>query len=227
MEHRSINIKQLIDKVRRHPMMADLSMEAIVDYAVDFLQIVGLPTAFMENTAVVEIKNYRGELPSDYMEMVQVRTTTNPVVYYRYTSDTFHTSGNRVHSAPYTYKVQGNYIFTSEKDTTIEIAYLAIETDECGLPVLPDNAKFIRAIEAYIKYKHFTVLFDCGKITGQILEKADQEYCWAVGACQSEFNRLTLDKAETVINILNNIFSPTDLHSNGYANMGDKVIIRR
>jgi hypothetical protein len=227
MEHRSINIKQLIDKVRRHPMMADLSMEAIVDYAVDFLQIVGLPTAFMENTAVVEIKNYRGELPGDYMDMVQVRTTTNPVVYYRYTSDTFHTSGNRVHSAPYTYKVQGDYIFTSEKDTTIEIAYLAIETDDCGLPVLPDNAKFIRAIEAYIKYKHFTVLFDCGKITGQILEKADQEYCWAVGACQSEFNRLTLDKAETVLNILNNIFSPTDLHSNGYANMGDKVIIRR
>lgn len=227
MEHRSINIKQLIDKVRRHPMMADLSMEAIVDYAVDFLQIVGLPTAFMEKTAVVEIKNYRGELPNDYMEMIQVRTTTNPVVYYRYTSDTFHTSGNRVHSAPYTYKVQGDYIFTSEKDTTIEIAYLAIETDKCGLPVLPDNAKFIRAIEAYIKYKHFTVLFDCGKITGQILEKADQEYCWAVGACQSEFNRLTLDKAETVLNILNNIFSPTDLHSNGYANMGDKVIIRR
>lgn len=227
MEHRSINIKQLIDKVRRHPMMADLSMEAIVDYAVDFLQIVGLPTAFMENTAVVEIKNYRGELPGDYMEMVQVRTTTNPVVYYRYTSDTFHKSGNKVHSAPYTYKVQGNFIFTSEKDTTIEIAYLAIETDDCGLPVLPDNAKFIRAIEAYIKYKHFTVLFDCGKITGQILEKADQEYCWAVGACQSEFNRLTLDKAETVLNILNNIFSPTDLHSNGYANMGDKVIIRR
>lgn len=227
MEHRSINIKQLIDKVRRHPMMADLSMEAIVDYAVDFLQIVGLPTAFMENTAVIEIKNYRGELPSDYMDMIQVRTTTNPVVYYRYTSDTFHTSGNKVHSAPYTYKVQGGYIFTSEKDTTIEIAYLAIETDECGLPVLPDNAKFIRAIEAYIKYKHFTVLFDCGKITGQILEKADQEYCWAVGACQSEFNRLTLDKAETVLNILNNIFSPTDLHSNGYANMGDKVIIRR
>lgn len=227
MEHRSINIKQLIDKVRRHPMMADLSMEAIVDYAVDFLQIVGLPTAFMENTAVIEVKNYRGELPNDYMEMVQVRTTTNPVVYYRYTSDTFHKSGNRVHSAPYTYKVQGNFIFTSEKDTTIEIAYLAIETDDCGLPVLPDNAKFIRAIEAYIKYKHFTVLFDCGKITGQILEKADQEYCWAVGACQSEFNRLTLDKAETVLNILNNIFSPTDLHSNGYANMGDKVIIRR
>ena len=227
MEHRSINIKQLIDKVRRHPMMADLSMEAIVDYAVDFLQIVGLPTAFMENTAVIEIKNYRGELPNDYMDMIQVRTTTNPVVYYRYTSDTFHTSGNKVHSAPYTYKVQGDYIFTSEKDTTIEIAYLAIETDECGLPVLPDNAKFIRAIEAYIKYKHFTVLFDCGKITGQVLEKADQEYCWAVGACQSEFNRLTLDKAETVLNILNNIFSPTDLHSNGYANMGDKVIIRR
>lgn len=227
MENKSINIKQLVDKVRRHPLLADLSMEAIIDYTVDFLQIVGLPTAFLEAVDVVKIENYRGTLPDNFMEMVQVRTTTDPIIYYKYATDTFHKSGNRVHSSPYSYKVQGNYIFTSEKDTTVEISYLAIETDECGLPVLPDNAKFTRALEAFIKYKHFTVLFDCGKINGQILEKADQEYCWAVGACQSEFNRLTPDKAETVLNLLNNIFSPSSLHHSGYANMGDKIIIRR
>ena len=227
MEHKSINIKQLVDKVRRHPLLADLSMEAIVDYTVDFLQIVGLPTAFMESVGIVEINNYRGQLPEDFMEMVQVRTATNPVIYYKYATDTFHKSGNKVHSSPYSYKIQGNYIFTSEKDITLEISYLAIETDESGIPVLPDNAKFIRALEAYIKYKHFTILFDCGKIAGQILEKADQEYCWAVGACQSDFNRLTTDKAETVLNLMNNIFSPSNLHHTGYASIGDKVIVRR
>ena len=227
MENRSINIKQLIDKVRRHPLLADLSMEAIVDYTVDFLQIVGLPTAFMEAVDIVKIEKYRGVLPDNFIEMVQVRTTTDPIVYYRYASDTFHMSGNKVHSVPFTYKIQGNYIFTSEESANLEISYLAIETDECGLPVLPDNAKFTRALEAYIKYKHFTVLFDCGKITGQILEKADQEYCWAVGACQADFNRLTPDKAETVLNLLNNIFSPSSLHHSGYANVGDKTIIRR
>lgn len=227
MENKSINIKQLIDRVRRHPLLADIPMESIVDYTVDFLQIVGLPTAFMESTAIVSIDNYRGLLPDDFMEIIQVRTTTNPVIYYRYTSDTFHTSGNKLHSSPYTYKIQGSYIYTSERKCDIEISYLAIETDKCGLPVIPDNAKFLRAIEAFIKYKHFTVLFDCGKITGQVLEKADQEYCWAVGACQSEFNRLTLDKAETVLNMLNNILPPSSLHSNGYSNIGDKVMLRR
>lgn len=227
MENKSINIKQLVDKVRRHPLLSDLSMESIVDYTVDFLQIVGMPASFMEEVTIVDITNYRGRLPDNFMEMVQVRTTTNPVIYYRYASDTFHTSGNKIHAAPYTYKIQGSYIFTTEKDTTIEISYLAIETDECGLPLLPDNAKFIRALESYIKYKHFTVLFDCGKINGQILEKADQEYCWAVGACQSDFNRLTVDKAETLLNLLNNIFTPINPHQTGYANIGDKVLVRR
>jgi hypothetical protein len=228
MENKSINIKQLVDKVRRHPLLADLSMEFIVEYTVDFLQIIGMPNAYLEEVDIIKIETYRGKLPDNFMEMVQVRTTTEPIVYYRYATDTFHKSTyNRVHSAPYTYKIQGGYIYTSEKETTVEISYLAIETDDCGLPLLPDNAKFIRALEAYIKYKHFTVLFDCGKITGHILEKADQEYCWAVGACQSDFNRLSIDKAETVLNLINNIFSPTSLHHTGYANVGDKVIVRR
>lgn len=227
MENKSINIKQFIDKVRRHPLLTDMSMEAIVDYTVDFLQLVGMPNAYKESVDIVKISNYRGVLPNDFMEMVQVRTTTNPIVYYRYASDTFHLSENKRNSSPYTYKVQGDYIYTSEKDTTIEISYLAIEVDECGLPLLPDNVKFIRALESYIKYKHFTVLFDCGKLPAQVLEKADQEYCWAIGACQSDFNRITVDKAETIMNLMNNIFTPTSPHDVGYSNIGDKVVLRR
>lgn len=227
MESKSINIKQVIDKIKRHPLLADISMETIVDYTVDFFQIVGLPTAYQENTAVIEITNYKGALPDDFLDMIQVRTTSNPPIYYRYATDTFHISGNKYNSSPFTYKIQGNYIFTSEKDTKIEIAYSAIEVDECGLPVIPDNAKFIRALEAYVKLKHFTILFDLGKIATPVLDKADQEYCWAVGACQSEFNRISVDKAESILNLMKSIFIPNGLHQNGYSSSGNQTMLRK
>ena len=84
-------------------------------------------------------------------------------------------------------------IYTSIKEGTIEIAYQAIILDEEGLPVIPDNSKFIRALEAYIKKQWFTILFDTGTIQGPILQNVQQEYAWAVGACETEYQKMISD----------------------------------
>jgi len=68
------------------------------------------------------------------------------------------------------YKLQGNCIFTSIKEGTIEIAYRAIAVDEEGYPLIPDNAAFIRALELYIKKQTFTILFDLQKINANVYQ---------------------------------------------------------
>lgn len=226
METKTISLKQVIDNIKRHPLLADLSIEAIITYTVDFFQLVGIPTVYSDKTTVLTIEDYRAKLPDDFVEMNQVRTTTNPPIYYRYTTDTFHTSKNKVFASPLTYKLQGGVIYTSEEKGEIEISYQAMDVDACGLPLIPDDAKFTRALIAYVKLQHFTILFDCGKITPQVLEKADQDYCWAVGACQSAGHRLSLDKAESVLNLARNIFIPNSLHQTGYSKSGDQGMLR-
>lgn len=273
MEPKSVSIKQLIDRIKRHPMLQVLSEEAIIDYCVDFFKIVGLPNALEDKTALIKIKNNRGLLPEDFLEMTQVRgvncyyTEFNPeknynkgaevyynnkvwvfvedhqagiwnpnqvvegtirgeVYHYRYSTDTFHLSSNHINSVPFTYKIQGSVIYTSNPEGFVEIAYQAIEVDECGLPVIPDDAKFMRALQAYIKVEHFGVLFDEGKIDPRIMERAEREYCFAVGACESEFHMLSLDKAESVANMAKALIGRDMEHYRGYATSGNKELLR-
>lgn len=226
METKSISLRQVIDRVRRHPMLAGIPLETIIDYSVDFLRIVGLPNTLLEKTAVLTLKNYRTVLPEDFYQMVQVRTIGSNPIYYKYATDTFHYSPNKYNSMPFTYKIQGEVLYASEEIGDIEISYLAMEVDDCGLPMIPDNAKFLRALEAYIKYQHFTILFDEGKIQYNVLVNTQQEYCWAVGACETEFHMLSLDKAESVANMAKSLIIRDNEHQRGYSTSGNKEYIR-
>lgn len=218
------NIRLILDKIMRHPLMRDISLETAVDYTVDFMRIVGVPSMFMEKTEVVEVKNYRALLPCDYYQMIQVRKINGPA--FRYSSDSFHMSeckdNNKRDLADLTYKIQGNLIYTSIEEGEIELSYEAIATDSEGYPLLPDNSSFTRALELYIKKQWFTILFDLGKINPNVLQNVQQEYAWAVGDCQTEFNRLSIDKAESFYNSWRTLLLRDTEHRTGFINNGTK-----
>ena len=99
------------------PLLQDLTLERAVNYAVRFIQIVGMPSIFEDRIAKIEIDNYRGQLPDDYYEIVQVRIVGSDNTYgmLRYSTDSFHASEDKVERGDLTYKLQGNCIFTSIK----------------------------------------------------------------------------------------------------------------
>lgn len=193
------SIKIILDKIMRHPLLQDLSLEQVVDYTVDFLRILGVPNMFTDKIAKVEINNHKGLLPCDIYQITQVRVELGGA-FLRYASDTFHLAHDKKKQQDGTFTVQGDYIYTSSKDKNIEIAYKAILTDEDGYPMIPENSNFYRALAAYIKKEYFTILFDMGKITQSSLQVAQSDYAWAVGACETEFHRLDLSQAESFFN---------------------------
>lgn len=232
---KTTNIRRVADRITRHPLLRDVPFETILDYTVDFLQIVGCPQLFIEKTAILKVENWRAALPCDYVSMIQVRTAKDidgieprhrSHIAYRYATDSFHMSENKHDIGRYgtdlTYKIQGCVIYTSTKDTDIEIAYHAIATDGEGYPLLPDNPSFLRALEAYVKKQHFTILFDLGKLQPVIFNQALQDYSWAVGDCESEFNRLSLDKAESLFNSWRTLLVRDSEHRHGFVNDGAK-----
>ena len=264
MANSYISIKTIADKLLRHPMMAGISFEAIIDYTVDFMRIIQCYNFFEEKCKTLTVENYRCQLPEDFYEVNQIRlinfSTKIPKyekgyrkdengdyildengekifngfyeqvgyedteVYtnkpFRYSTDSFHMSEDHKTSIDLTYKIQGDIIYTSVKDCEIELSYRAIPMDTNGYPVIPDNSKFTRALEAYIKKQWFTILFDMGKLQGAILQNAQQEYAWAVGACESDSHNFTMDKAESFFNSWRSLIMKTREHSVGFITNG-------
>lgn len=224
MAEQYTNVRLILDKILRHPLMQDLSLESAVDYTVDFMRIVGVPNMFMEKTGILKIEKYRAMLPDDYYQMIQVRKVKGGT--FRYSTDTFHMSESEEpddrNIPDFTYKIQGNIIYTSMEDGEIEISYQSIATDEEGYPLLPDNSSFTRALGLYIKKEYFTTLFDMGKIQATVLNQALQDYAWAAGDCQTEFNRLSLDKAESFYNSWRTLITRDTEHRTGFINNGTK-----
>lgn len=224
MAEKYTNIRLILDKIMRHPLMQDISLETAVDYTVDFMRIVGVPNMFMEKTAIVEVEKYRAMLPCDYHQMIQVRKTNGPA--FRYSSDSFHMSecknSNDRGFADLTYKIQGNVIYTSIESGEIEISYEAIAIDDEGYPLLPDNSSFTRALGLYIKKEYFTTLFELGKIQPVVFNQVLKDYAWAVGDCQTEFNRLSIDKAESFYNSWRTLILRDTEHRTGFTNNGTK-----
>lgn len=255
MANNYTSLTVVADKILRHPMMAGISFEAIIDYTIDFMRIVQCGGFFEEKCVSIPIEQYKGLLPEDFYEVNQIRLVSFPKrnpkylenyridehgnkiptgtytqtgyldleVYhnkpFRYATDTFHMSDVKS-GVDLTYKIQGGYIFTSIKEGTIELSYQAILIDEEGFPLIPDNSKFTRALEAYIKKQWFTILFDMGKLQAPILQNTQQEYAWAVGACESEFQKMSLDKAESFYNSWRTMIPRRYQHARNYSYNG-------
>lgn len=219
---RYINIRQILDNLLNHPLLQDLSFERAVNYAVDFVRIVGCPRIFEEKTSTIKIENYRGKLPCDFHRMIQLRTCAcGRTTTFRYSTDSFHMSDDKHCNQPdLTYKIQGQVIFTSIKDGEIEIAYEAISIDEEGYPLIPDNSSFVKALELYIKKECFTILFDLGKITPQVYNNTLQQYSWAVGQAQNELVKPSIDQMQAIANSWNTLIPRTTSHASGFVSDG-------
>jgi hypothetical protein len=222
-----ISIKVILDNILDHPLLRDVSTERVINHAVNFMRIVGCPKIYNDKIATISITNYRGSLPEDFDEVIQVRYNHNNESDYstfRSATDTFFMNRDNQNDYYLTYKIQGGVIFTSIKEGNIEMSYRAIPICEEGYPMIPDNSSFIRALELYIKKQCFTVLFDLGKITPAAYNNVLQEYAWAVGQAQSDLVRPTLDEMQSITNMWNKLLPINNESNKEFRNLGVKSI---
>ena len=223
-----VSIKLIMDRITRHPLLKDTSMETVIDYTTDFIRIVGTPSAFQEKTSVIPVKDYRGFLPCDFYKVIQVRLLkANTSTAFTASTDSFHMSNHKEGYDGFTYKLQNSCIITSIPEGEVEIAYMAMPIDAEGYPLIPDNSSYLKALEFYIKAQVFGILFDEGKIRGDVLAHAEKQYAWYVGQAQTDLIRPTYDEMEAISNMWNKLLpDSTNDHNTGYKYEGMKEHIK-
>ena len=67
------NIRVIMDKLMRHPLLSDLTLETVVDYCIDFMRIVGVPRMFVDEVVAIPITDYKGSLPSNWIDTIMIK----------------------------------------------------------------------------------------------------------------------------------------------------------
>lgn len=125
------------------------------------------------------------------------------------------------------FKTQGRIIFTSFPHGKVGIAYKAIPVDDEGFPLLIDNENYLAALEAYIKKQVFTMKFDTGKISAQVLQNAQRDYAWLAGELDAEFAIPSQSEMEAITRMWNTLIPQVRHFDNGFTDLGNREYIRR
>jgi hypothetical protein len=218
-----IGIREILSRVLRHKLLQDVTMEQTIQYTIDFIGLFGFPKMYEDKEAEVEICDYRGDLPCDLIEINMVKDCKTDIPLRSMTA-VFNPGGkyyNHLRQEPQ-FKTQGRTIITSYPEGKVIIAYKAIPVDDEGYPLLIDNTKYLKALELYVKCHLFTILFDMGKLTPQVLNHTEQEYAWAAGQLEEEFKTPSVSEMETITNILNQMIIRTHEFDNHFERLGNR-----
>lgn len=215
-----VNIREVLARVTSHPMLKNIDLEQAIRYTVDFISIVGCPTFYLDKEVDIPIEDYRGLMPCDLVSIIQVKDKKTGFCMHSMT-DTFNPRKYDFHTEP-TFKTQGNVILTSFRTGEVTISYKALPVDETGIPLLIDNANFLKALELYIKKEKFSDLYDEGKIRDGIMGKAETDYAWAVAQCEKEFVMPSISELQSITNMWNTLIPRVTEFDNGFTELGNR-----
>ena len=160
-----VSLDLIMDKIHRDNRFVDkVDYYDVVEWAGEVIKLIGAPSAFMKKvtgnsilTPNISVVGNIGELPVDYHRVMPggVRDYDTKVVY-RGGTDTFLKApaitgeASTLAQPDRTYTINDNYIFLSVETATIEMAYYAFPIDDCGMPLVPDNVKYVNAVSSYV-----------------------------------------------------------------------------
>ena len=220
-----ISIRELLSRVLRHKLLQEFTLEQAIQYTLDFIGIFGFPELYEDKQTEVDICDYRGKLPCDLISIDMVKECKTNVPLRSMTA-AFNPGGkyyNHLQQEPQ-FKTQNRTIITSFPEGKVIIAYKAIPVDDEGLPLLINNTKYLKALELYVKCQLFTMLFDEGKITQQVLNHTEQEYSWAAGQLEEEFKTPSVAEMQSITNMIHQILPRNNEFYNRFETLGNKEI---
>lgn len=219
-----ICIKEILNRVLRHPLLKKLTMEDAIYYTLDFIRTVGLPQIYTNKEEVVTIDDYRALLPCDCIAVNAVKNCKTGIALKHLLAH-FTANHNKLNGSP-AYKIQSNVIYTNFKHGDVLVSYRAIMVDEEGLPMLPDDPTFLRALELYIKKEWFTILFDLGEIRSDILTNTQIEYASATSICKAKYTMPSEDEMEAIGSIIHRLLPNKLQHMRSFSNAHDGELLR-
>ena len=122
--------------------------------------------------------------------------------------------------APITFDLNNNNITLSTKEGKVCMAYLAIPTDEEGLPLIPDDVSYKLAVKKYLTMKLDYIEWRRGTIAPQVFDHSEREWMWYVAQAGNKAKMPNLDGMEAMKNMTMRLLPRINAHETFFKSLG-------
>jgi len=218
-----VDVAYVIERVYRdYGFDLEIKFDEVIEWIWDVMSLIGAPQPLIDRITdgsdtmpkPIDIVNFRGDLPTDLHSVYLARDydTKMPMVCK---SSSFLRDMEQMFSreSQYSYTLNNNYIFTSFEEGQVELHYKAFPTNSLGMPMVPDDIKFIMAVQAYLAERIGFRLYMQDHITRDKYQKLEQDRGWYIGAAGTKAQIPSIDEMESIKNRFLRLRIHTDLHN--------------
>lgn len=217
-----ISIGEIIYRIHENPLLVNVRTSDTVNHVKTVIELVGVPGLKQDKLIVLDIIEYRAQLPEDFLNRVSVRMINgNDRIVLTSMTDEFGKFNRELYNSDeepgyeFTHKIADGYIYTDFKEGKIELLYKAYACDENGWPMIPRNESLVLAIENYIKARYYGILADQNANFERAYQRAEQQYNWYVAQATTSLTMLDPVEAQALGEMLVRLISIKD---NFYSN---------
>ena len=205
-----VDVAYIIERVYRdYGFELEIKFDEVIEWVWDVISLIGAPQSLIDRVTdgsdtmpdPIEIVNFRGELPSDLHSVYLVRDydTKMPMVcraspYLRDMECAYQGESQ------YSYTLNNNYIYPSFETGEVELHYKAFPTSSLGMPMIPDDIKFVMAVQSYIAERIGFRLNMQDHLSDRKYAKLEQERYWYIGAAGTKAQIHSIDEMESIKN---------------------------
>ena len=221
------SVREILSEVYRQggDIAKDITEEDVILYTAEFIGVVGMPALFVDKVAHLDVEKYRTALPCDVYEVKQVKCGEHCKTLNAST-DVFNVEDSRT-NVP-TYRIQNNVMVFSFEEGDVTIAYTAFMLDEEGLPMVPSDETFKRALVSYIIYKRVYTDYINGRVPNEhIMERVENNYEVDVAIASRRLKMPSRDEYDNIARMMNSFIFRNRANDLGYKNIGDENLFSR
>lgn len=241
-----ISTFSIIERVIRDSGYDDISFSDVVEWLWEVLGYLEIPLTLIDDNCYVDVTDYKGILPSNLESIQQVRDYYSQIPLIK-VSDIFYKSPNKTkidnnnaylngegetinldtnnvsassRYGQYTYKIEDGMIYTEYQKVRVEIAYKRFPVDDKGFPIVPQDAKLIRALKNYIIMMMDKRAWRKQLIPQSVYAESSQDYYVAAAAVQSYSMMPDLAEMEKIRRFSSLLVSDTNNYDKSFKYLG-------
>ena len=125
---------------------------------------------------------------------------------------------------PITFDINNNHLTLSVKEGQVCMAYLAIPTDNEGLPLIPEDTSYQLAIKKYLTMKIDYIAWRRGELQQGVFQHSEQEWTWYVGQAGNKAKMPNIDQLEAIKNQTMRLLPQVNHHETFFKGLGSPEI---